>query len=320
MMQLQCIKKVVFLMGLFIFSINLTGCSTSNEIKLNSYVVEANTPITACELVASINDVEVKLEYIENNQIILPDNKNAINCGSFVNDHLGIHTIEYKYKNQIIKLNVEVVDTTPPTIISEKEKFQVEVENEYFNINELFNCFDTYDKNINSVIKTEFDINAVGIYDLLIIAEDSSGNQSEKALQIEVIEKEKEIVEVIVTPRPTKKPIVDNGSTENNGNTDMGTNGNSGGASDSDNSGGSSGGSGSNENVESQPYLSGVKDIVVSVDSSLSDLTFMLQSGISSSASISIDYAQVNLSVPGSYTVNYYTDDNQSATCTVTVQ
>lgn len=67
--------------------------------------------------------------------------------------------------------------------------------------------------------------------------------------------------------------------------------------------------------------ISGVSDIQIQVNSSVQDLQRALSNvSLNVAGSIAIDYADVNLGVPGSYIVHYSSSVGATASCTVTVQ
>ena len=295
-------KKSVAVVALLL----INGCSSSNVEIIFNDTITVNSISNACEIIESIDGVKYENSMSEDLNINI--NGNKIICPDINLSSTGVISLNFTVNGKSLLHNLNIVDDIPPKIES-KDLFEVELGNVYFDVLNEIKYSDNY-SDVEIGMTGSFDVNKIGTYSINVVAVDTTGNSSTKVITIRVIEKEKEIVEVIVTPKPTKKPSINIGPNDN-------------GASSGNDSSGSSG-SGDNtgeDNTEvSKPFLSGVKDIVVSIDSSLSDLTFLLQSGVSSSAAISIDYAEVNMSVPGSYTVRYYTDDNQSATCVVTVQ
>jgi len=155
----------------------------------------------------------------------------------------------------------------------------------------------------------------IGTYEVEILAVDSSKNTSRKNVVIDVIEKEKEIVEV---PGKGSSSGTSNNNSNNSGSSGGSSSGSSSGGSSNNSSGGSTGGS--NNTGNSQPFLETPGSITVGVNSSIDDLFFKLQQGLNSSGTVSITVSEVNLSVPGSYSAKYSTSDGLSASCTVIVE
>ena len=69
----------------------------------------------------------------------------------------------------------------------------------------------------------------------------------------------------------------------------------------------------------SQPYINGVHDITVKIGISFQDFVQQLTAGVQGSGYVSVNYSQVNLTIPGKYTVTFTSDDGVTKTCTVTV-
>lgn len=68
-----------------------------------------------------------------------------------------------------------------------------------------------------------------------------------------------------------------------------------------------------------EPYINGVHDITVKIGISFQEFIQQLTSGVQGSGYVSVNYAQVNLTVPGKYTVTFTSDDGITKTCIVTV-
>lgn len=300
--------------NLLLIMIILQGCSTQKDVQLEVLsVIEVNQYENTCELITTINDEEISEDNIIDNNITVDDIK--IICPDNQLDLLGEQTLKYNVNGQYKEFNVNIVDTTPP-VLEIEDLFEVEVDNIYFDLNNFIEASDNYDQEVQTTVDGFFDISRIGLYELRVIASDTTGNITSKNIEVNVIEKEKEVV--VVTPTPE----VNNSENYSN---DYSSN------------------SESTPTVAptatptavptvaptiaptvapttSTPYINGVRTINIAIDSSIHDLTYSLQSGITSSSSYSIDYAEVNLSVPGTYTVYYYGSDGASASCSVIVE
>lgn len=181
-----------------LFILILSGCSSEEEIniQLKTDQVEVMSDVNACDLVASVNGVEVIEDYITGNQIKLTDDKNSIECPDFTPNRLGLYSLEYVYRNKIYSFNIHVVDTTPPELMLKDTVVEVEQGNPYFSIHSLYTVQDAFDDKPLVSILGSWDIETVGEYSVQITAKDSSGNENKQEMSIKVIEKEKEIVEV----------------------------------------------------------------------------------------------------------------------------
>ncbi|MFV0479879.1 MAG: hypothetical protein ACK5LZ_04850 [Anaerorhabdus sp.] len=294
-----------FIASLIVSLFILTGCQKSSVDVVFKEVVEINTFIDACGFIESVNGISIEETQIENRNILLDDVK--IICSDAEYSALGVFEVEYSVNGKKIYTEVEITDTTAPNA-DIKSEYKVEVGNLYFNLVNEIAAEDNFSE-VEIKILGDVNLEEVGNYSIFIQVFDTSGNKLEKSTTIKVVEKEKEIVEVIVTT-----PATNNNS--NSSGQVAPESGSSGSGSTGSNSSGSSGQVVPENN---SPFLSGVKNITIKVNSSLGDLSFKLSSGVNASAAISVDYSAVNLSVPGRYTVNYYTDDGQSASCVVEV-
>ncbi len=304
--------KILFPM--ILVSVLLMGCQTRQNIDVQFFdTIEAGEFIDSCDFIKTVNDEKVDRSKIIDRNLLMQDIK--IICPVIENASVGEFNIVYDVNGRKINHVISIVDTTAPDVVIDEE-YLVEEGNTYFDLISLIKATDNLSE-VTIDVRGSFDVNSVGLYTVIVSVKDSSGNKVEKEVLINVVEKEKEIIEVIV-----QKPSTSNGSGSESSNNTGSTNT---GSSNSSNNVGNTGGNSSGQitpesnNVTPTPFLSGVKNMSISVNSSVGDLAFKLQNGVTASSSISIDYGSVNLSVPGSYTVYYYTDDGQSATCKVEV-
>ena len=116
--------------------------------------------------------------------------------------YLGKKQITFDYKNSNNKkkkysFEINIVDTTPPLILSEST-YTIE-KGETFDIKNKPLCGDNYDKNITCIIKGNYNTNKVSNYNLKFIAKDSNNNYSEKDFTLVVKD---HIDKPIYNPKP----------------------------------------------------------------------------------------------------------------------
>ena len=308
-------------------SLLVSGCAAKNhEFVFKTTKVPVNVELNSCSLIQSIDGVEITQSMIQDNKIVIGDK--AIKCSDVKTNQIGQIEVTYDYDKQLYKQLIDVVDEEAP-VINVEDEYEVEAGNEWFDLTNRVVFSDNYDKDYFKEITGDFDINTPGEYKLVAVAEDNSGNRTEKEFVVNVLDKETPTPEVIEKPvyvpsgpsNNGSSTIDDDGKVNNSGGYDPSgsTQNGSGGTNyddpDIDDIGQSGIGNGSN----SGPFISGTRDISVSVGTSLNDLIYQLGQGISSSSSITIDYSNVNLSVPGSYTVWYYSSDGVTKSVVVTV-
>ena len=304
--KLKCkslyLKKIQVMMIVAILLL-LTGCfakPAEDVIMLQQTEVELNMLDTSCKLVESINKVLVTDEMISDGMIYLSNNESdTVECAQLDIGRLGTQVAKFTYKGKVHRFNIDVVDTTAPVIESENDKYEVEVDNPYFDIEKLYSVTDNNSEGLFVGLNGKVEISKPGTYLVEVVAKDASGNQSSMSITVTII---------------AKKVPEDTGGSGGSG-------GNSGGGSNGGSSGGSPGGNtGPSSQPTPTPKLSGVKDVSIKVGSSTADLQYKL-SGVSLNVAgnISINYSEVNLSVPGRYKVYYTTTVGVSASCWVTV-
>lgn len=101
--------------------------------------------------------------------------------------NLGDLKIEYITSRKKEILNINVVDTSAPVVML-NERLTI-VQGSIDNLGEKIMCADNYDKHPKCEIKGEYDLNIVGTYPLVFVAEDSSGNITTIDFELNVIEK-----------------------------------------------------------------------------------------------------------------------------------
>ncbi|MFV0396378.1 MAG: GH25 family lysozyme [Coprobacillaceae bacterium] len=171
-------KKITILLIL----VFLCGCSKQP--------VEA----TPQELSVNFNDKDIEV-YSEVYLHDLVSNTNAkITSDNKLIDtsKIGKHEYEIKLdldsKTYTEALQVNVVDTTPPLIISGLNK-TIEVGYEK-DISQLIMFGDNYDRNPSCVIEGAYNVNEVGVYNLNYIVTDSNNNTTSQEVILNVVNKE----------------------------------------------------------------------------------------------------------------------------------
>lgn len=178
-------KIIIAFIGLFI----LCGCSTYNEYEMPKEV--------------SLKTKEVKVEVYSKPKIIdLIEDKNVkiLNEDEILNTNsTGTKkvTIKYEYDDRTYKYDVKynVVDTTPPKIISiNKYDYAYVGDTTSENINYCNSAIfiDNYDRKVTCKLEGTYDINQIGFYDLKYIISDKDNNITEETLTFEVIEEPEE--------------------------------------------------------------------------------------------------------------------------------
>lgn len=294
-------NKLLILSSVFLF----TGCFSKKQhkIEFSTKQIEVNSDVIHCEVISKIDDEEITKKMILNDKITLSDGS-VFECTPIIADKLGAMQIKYTYDKQHFVNTFEIVDTKAPTIYSPKDEFEVEIDNEYFDIEKEVKISDNYDNEFFKEIKQNIDKSKVGEYDVEIKAKDNSGNESSKKLKVKIIEKAKEEL----TPGQKQQQIMNNIYSNNNTSNQNTANTNNSNPTPSP-----------NQNTNNAPFINGISDISVTVDSDLGDMIFKLTQNISSSGSVSVDYSMVNLSVVGQYMVTYRSSDGANAFVTVNV-
>ena len=208
---------------------------------------------------------------------------------SFMADELGEYSVTYQLSNGLktIKedLRIRVVDSTNPqiklttdqiTLIREVDEFDPE---EY--IDEIS---DNYDEDLKITIdKLDWELDE---QDIRYLVEDSSGNRAEALLH------------VLIEDKPKEKPKPANTSP-----TPSSSSGNDGSSSDGGNSGG--GGGGGNTPQPAEPAKVYCHNVTVKVGTDPGTAAYSTYDGLSGNITITMQYPELNTSVPGTYPVYY---------------
>lgn len=202
-------QRKTFIYAFAVLLMIVTGCSKKDlNIELTNDQVEAGTVESACELVKSVNGLEVNEINLLNNTLL--SGTQTVSCKDGGLDTLGETILIFESNKVRVEKIITVVDTTAPVIHIDQSEIGVEVNNEFFNIKDIVKVTDTFDKNVSVSVDGSFDINTPGTYDVQLIAKDSSGNTANKSMTILVKEKEKEIVTVV-----EEKKVFVSGSSNN---------------------------------------------------------------------------------------------------------
>ncbi len=203
---------------------------------------------------------------------------------------------------------IEIIDTNFPEFIESVEKIEIEKGGEII-LTDYFRAIDKVEGEVEIRLNSDID-ESPGNYSREIVAEDSNGNQTRVMVTI-----------IIRSPKPSS---ISPGGGSLSGKPS--SNGNNGGQLNSNEA--------SNEintpilqptspPAEAKPVdksIQGVKDIRLSVGSTIEQLQKELSSVyLNGTGNISINYTEVNLSVPGTYTVYYTASTGDTATCSVVI-
>lgn len=272
------------------------------------------------------------------------------NADSVDTSKLGTYNVKYKSHNRVksteITMKVNVVDTTAPVITLSKDALMLSRGEETKNFrarNYLESVEDNYTSKENIIVEwtnvLNFDKDEV---EVIYSAQDEAGNTSTAKLTILVFDTQEEIekaleeerkrqeaenttedttedttekttnkpttqhteapqTEAPTTAKPTESPT-EAPRTEAPTTTEAPTEAPT-----------------TTEAPKPEPYIYGVHDITVPVGTDYNTMLLSLMSGVSGSGYVQCDYSAVNLNVPGTYRVNWSSDDGVSKVSYVTV-
>lgn len=157
-------KKIIIL----ILVILLCGCGNKNTTIIN---LNKNLNIEVGESVYLYDLVNIENGSFITKNYLIDTNK------------IGTKDISFTYKasnnkNEKYSFKVNIIDTTPPVILSDTT-YEIE-KGKKFNINSRPLCGDNYDRNIKCEIIGNYDTNKIGSYQLKFRAVDTSENKTEK--------------------------------------------------------------------------------------------------------------------------------------------
>ncbi len=176
----------------------ITGCSASkgnshNVVFQDDIQIEYGENVNSAKFVKRVDTYVVNDSMIEGDKIHVSNF--TVSCPNIKKstNELGELSLVYTIGEEEYTTNVTVVDTTPPVITLENNDFVFEV-NEMKDMNEYFSVSDNYDKekDIQIEIEGDLNINKVGLYDVKIVATDSSKNTSSQSIKIKINDTKKE--------------------------------------------------------------------------------------------------------------------------------
>ncbi len=152
---------------IWILLLLLTGCSEEPILKqINSYEINFNEEVYLYDLIEQTN--------LETENILLDTNS------------LKEYNIELKYQDKIENITIKVVDKEAPLIFG-ASKFNLKL-NQSFDLLKSIGYGDNYDRSIEINIKGTYDLTQIGTYNITVQAIDSSNNQTNKDITINVLE------------------------------------------------------------------------------------------------------------------------------------
>ncbi len=210
-------------------------------------------------------------------------------CPSFAADELGEYSVTYQLSNGLktIKeeLMIRVVDSIPPVIILKEEEIKLIREINEFDPQEYIReISDNYDQNPTVKIdELDWELDEQDIH---YSVEDSSGNRTEVLLHVFIEDKPKE------KPKPANTtPAAPSLS------------GNDSSSSDGGSSGGGSGGGNKPQPAElAKVYC---HNVTVKIGTDPGTAAYSTYDGLSGNITITMQYPELNTSVPGTYSVYY---------------
>ena len=143
-------------------------------------------------------DIEVKSEYKDEGYI--SNSKNVIKLNEIDTNKLGTDYLVYKLDNEIydkyLIRKINIVDTTKPTIILNKPKVTVYLNEEFKEPG--FKATDNYDGNITDKVKVKGEVNTKkeGKYELVYEVTDSSNNLYSVKREVTVTKKQEPVYTV----------------------------------------------------------------------------------------------------------------------------
>lgn len=211
-------------------------------------------------------------------------------------------TVYYTSKNSMrttkVPLHIEVKDISAPKIIlTEKAVVVKRSDKDSFNPESYIkSVVDNYDKDVKATYTKDLNFDKEKL-EIIYTAKDKAGNESHETL-------------VVVTyGSDEEKPVV----------TDSGEVSRPSAPASSSNTSQSSSSGSSSSSSSSGPYISGVHNISVPVNTPPSVMVQKLVVGVQGSGYVSCNYNSVNLQVPGTYTATFSSSDGVTKTAYVTV-
>lgn len=159
----------------------LSGCNKGLNIEyVENLQFQYGDKVNSCEFIKSINGKEVGKDMINGNEIAYK--KDTISCSEIDTSKIGKGEAYFSYKKQLYSTTYEVIDNESPFIFADDDIYISE--GEEFNLEDYITVEDE-DKIISS-ITGNIDSNSSGIYKILYTVSDSSGNTTQKEINIHV--------------------------------------------------------------------------------------------------------------------------------------
>ena len=217
---------------------------------------------------------------------------------SFAADELGEYTVIYQLSNGLKTiredLKIRVIDSTPPVIKLKEDEIKLIRDTDKFvsedYIDEISDNYDDDPKIAIDELDWELDEQ-----DIRYCVEDSSGNKTEAVLHVLIEDKPKE------KPKPANTVPASSSSS-----------GSGGSASDD----GNSGGGGGNTPQPAEPAKVYCHNVTVKIGTDPGTAAYSTYDGLSGNITITMQYPELNTSVPGTYPV-YYIDQATGETMAV---
>ena len=129
-------------------------------------------------------------------------------------DKLGTYEVVIKNKDKEYKSLLNVVDTTKPVLKLKSVSIKV---NDKYNISDFIeSCVDNSGEECILSYKEDKLYKDLGVYDIVIIAKDSSGNETEETTKLEILEKQTSNKTNTETKNNTKNNNSNDNKTKNN--------------------------------------------------------------------------------------------------------
>ena len=317
----------ILLISLIVGLIILSGLAIYFRAYIYDYIVNPSVELSDSSINLEVHSKFNPEEYITN---INSGYTYEIEQNNINTDVLGEYVVTYNSKNKVrqnsIQLTVNIVDTTGPTIELTSDLLTLirGKETENFNAtNYLKSVTDNYCSNDEITIEftTEIDWTKDSVQ-IIYSAKDPIGNETTKIMNIAVFEDKEAIIEEYkqqqaeeeAKRKEEEQKQREEAQKNNSTNTSKDTSNDT-----------SKKDTAKNNNTESEkkktdPYIKGVHNITVKVDTSPADIYAKLIDGVSGSGTVSVDASNVNPTVAGKYTVTFSSSDGVTKTCTVTVK
>lgn len=312
------------------------------------YIVNPGLTIPSNEITLEVFDKFEPEKYVipDNDSIIIeyPKDVSTKKTGQFEILYTSANTM---HVNEYM-LTLNVIDKTAPTIVLSNDLVILTrgVDTNKFDAKAyLVEYYDNYDK--RDKIKFDYtknlNFNSNDTLEVVYSATDSSNNKGTATLKIVVNNdiketlrmeaelrhqqylKEQEEQAALIAQQQNEVSNTNTNTTTSNQNTNNtnNTSQNTGSSTLNQNDSGDTSNSSNNNtniNTPSTPYIHGVHDVTIQAGTDIETLTKMLITGVTGSGYISCDYSNVDLRVPGHYTVTFSSSDGITETANVYVE